>query len=197
VAELQATLSPEERGRIGRARAPDERRRRIVARGALREVLGRATGRPPAAVELVTTALGRPRLRGGEVSFSVAHCGDEALVALAGDRAVGVDLERHRPVAHLLDVARRVLVPEAVAELAALPDERRAEAFFRWWTRTEAQLKARGEGLRGAGRPPDGSWSVRDLPAPPGWSAAIAAAGAGWRVVPLDAPAGLTPARSG
>ena len=111
---------------------PADRRRVVVARGLLRELPASATGRDPAALDIRVTALGRPHLHDEALRFSVAHCGDRALVALSLDRPVGVDLERHRPAPHLLDVARRVFAPEAVAALAALPDERRTGVFFDW-----------------------------------------------------------------
>jgi 4'-phosphopantetheinyl transferase len=202
VARLVATMTPRERERAERRRRPADRRRALVARGLLREVLGRATGREPRALDIRVTAHGKPHLVDGSVSFSVAHCGEEALIALAVDRPVGVDIERHRPVTGLPDLAGRMLDLEAAAALAALPEPRRAAALMAWWTRVEAYGKARGEGLRGAarlalvpssaaparvravdGRDPGGVWSVLDLPVAPGWSAAVAAAGSHWRVV--------------
>jgi len=206
VARLAATLTPHERRRAERRLDPADGRRAVVARGLLREILGRATGRDPGAVEIRVTAQGKPHLADGSVSFSIAHCGDEALVALAADRPVGVDIERHRPVAGLRDVAERMLDPGAAARLAALPEPRRPAALMAWWTRAEAYGKARGGGLRGGarlalipssgaparvravdGHDPGGVWSVLDLPVAPGWSAAVAAAGCDWRVVRVRA----------
>jgi 4'-phosphopantetheinyl transferase len=202
VARLADTLTARERQRAERRLRPADRRRALIARGLLREVLGRATGRDPRALDIRVTAQGKPHLADGSVSFSVAHCGDEAMVALAVDRPVGIDIERHRSVTGLPDVAEWMLEPEAAAALAALPERRRPAALMAWWTRAEAYGKARGDGLRGAarlalapssaaparvravdGRDPGGVWSILDLPVAPGWSAAVAAAGSDWRVV--------------
>jgi 4'-phosphopantetheinyl transferase len=87
--------------------------------------------------------------------------------------------------------------------LRALPPEVQRQAFFRCWTRKEAYVKARGEGLslpldqfdlslapgeseavRGTqGDPSETSrWSVQELTAAPGYVAALAVDGHGWRL---------------
>ena len=169
LARLAGTLSPAERARAARAASPELRRRRMVSRAVLREILARATGREPEALDLRTGPGGRPHLADHAVRFSVAHCGDRLLVALCRDRDVGVDLERHRPVTGADAVARRALPPEDARRVAGLPEPGRSEALIDAWTRMEARFKATG-GRRGA-------VAVRSLDAGPGWSAAVAVGG--------------------
>jgi 4'-phosphopantetheinyl transferase len=69
------------------------------------------------------------------------------LCALAVGRRVGVDLVGARPGRADDAVARALFAPGEVAGLRALPPEARAPAFRRCWTRKEAYVKARGEGL--------------------------------------------------
>ncbi len=168
VARLAATLSPPERARAARGATPEVRRRRTVSRGVLRETLARATGAEPGTLDLRTAPGGRPHLAGGALRFSVAHCGERLLVALCIDRDVGVDLERHRPVADADAVARRALPPGDADRIAALPEPERSAALIDAWTRMEARFKAVGD------RP--GEVPVRSLDAGPGWSAAVAVA---------------------
>jgi 4'-phosphopantetheinyl transferase len=175
---LAAALSGAERARAARAASPEARRRAVVARGLLRAVLGQATGRAPTAVDLRREPGGRPVLAGGELWFSVAHCGERILIALAADRPVGVDIERHRAVTGAADVARRVLGPAEAAALAALPEPARSAALVAAWTRLEARFKAGPSALPAV-----------ELDVGPGWSAAVAAKGSGWRVVRSAAPA--------
>jgi 4'-phosphopantetheinyl transferase len=60
---------------------------------------------------------------------------------------VGIDLELIRPYSEYLPIAERYFTSEEQELLRALPEERQAEAFFNFWTRKEAYLKAKGDGL--------------------------------------------------
>jgi 4'-phosphopantetheinyl transferase len=119
-----ATLSDDERSRAARFHFERDRRRFIVARGALRELLACHLDTRASDLRFVYNAFGKPALSpefGGRLKFNLSHSADLALIALATDREVGVDVEYLRP------------------------DEPRT--FFEEWTRQEAYVKARGEGL--------------------------------------------------
>jgi 4'-phosphopantetheinyl transferase len=62
-------------------------------------------------------------------------------------REVGVDLEYIRREPNLLEGVEQFFAPREIAKLRALPASLRYEAFFACWTRKEAYLKARGDGL--------------------------------------------------
>lgn len=91
------------------------------------------------AFTLCRTAEGKPYFREGGVEFSISHSGQWAVCALS-DTAVGVDIERIRPVS--LRVWSRYLASE--------PDEPYGgdrEAILRW-TRYEALLKRNGMAVK-------------------------------------------------
>nr|WP_255603489.1 4'-phosphopantetheinyl transferase superfamily protein [Oscillochloris sp. ZM17-4] len=69
-----------------------------------------------------------------------------ALLAVAGGARVGVDLELVGDADHDV-IAERFFAPEERRALAALPPDRRRDAFYRCWVCKEAFVKARGEGL--------------------------------------------------
>jgi 4'-phosphopantetheinyl transferase len=143
----EAWLSADERARAARYRLARDRQHFVQRRGWLRRVLGGHLGIAPHEVRLAH-AHGRPLLaEHAGLSFSLSHAGGRVLCALAGGRRVGVDVTRVRPGPSDDAVARALFAPGEIAGLRALPPEARPGAFHRCWTRKEAYLKARGEGL--------------------------------------------------
>lgn len=124
------------------------------------------------------------------VSFSADdRC---ALLAFSRQFALGVDIERLRPIDDIDGVAR---IAFSVAErglLEAVPDTSRARRFLEIWTLKEAWLKGRGLGLAGdvtrhciakaaAGRNPDvEGWRLSQLEIRPDYVAALAWCEATW-----------------
>ena len=149
--ELYLTLAADERERAGRFHFRADRDHFVVARGSLRAILGRYLGIGPSQVRFRHGPYGKPELAGEDrissIRFSVSHSSDLALYAVARGREVGVDLECIRPDLAGGEIAERFFSPLEVAALRALPDEQQPQAFFNCWTRKEAYVKARGEGL--------------------------------------------------
>jgi 4'-phosphopantetheinyl transferase len=195
---LRALLTPDEQARAARLLFEGDRRRIIAARGTLRMILGRYLDAPPDSLRFCYTSHGKPALAGEMESlcFNISHSADLALIAVARERAVGVDIERIRPDVADEQLARRFFSPPEVAALLALPREDRQQGFFSCWTRKEAYIKARGEGLSipldqfqvslAPGEPPallgvqgddPARWSLYDLRPGPGYVAALAVEG--------------------
>jgi 4'-phosphopantetheinyl transferase len=149
LARLEATLAPEERARAARFVFERDRSRFVAARGLLRQILAAYLGAPPEALRFCYSARGKPFLEQAEagLEFNLAHSGGLALYAVAGNRPVGVDLERIRAEIDVEGIAARFFSPKEAAALRAMPQAERLPAFFRCWTRKEALLKAWGEGL--------------------------------------------------
>jgi len=142
-----SVLSGDERRRAEAFRFPDDRRRYVTAHGLLRILLGRYTGHPPHELAFRLERHGKPRLATAPgIEFSISHSHERAAIAVA-TRPVGVDIERVRPVDDAGDVAKRFF---SAVEVEALQGCERAEfidRFYGCWTRKEAYVKARGEGL--------------------------------------------------
>ncbi len=81
------------------------------------------------------------------IEFNLSHSGRHALIAIARDQPVGVDLEMQGRQRSVVDIAQRYFAAAESRALRALPPELRDAAFLRLWTGKEAVLKALGEGL--------------------------------------------------
>jgi 4'-phosphopantetheinyl transferase len=200
---LRCLLSADELARTKRFRFPLDRQRFIAVRGALRQILARYLDMEAHQIRFHYGPQGKPSLSGqGEpghseqlqLHFSLSHAADLALVAVARGRRVGVDIESVSPDISGEVVARCFSGSER-DQLHALPAHIRHVAFFNCWTRKEAYLKARGEGLslpldqfdvslapgvdvrllRSAGDPEEASrWLLVELAPGPGLAAALA-----------------------
>lgn len=117
----------------------------VLTRAHLRILLGSALGLHPGAVRFEYGPGGKPLLPAGVgLWFNVSHSGEFAVLAMALDR-VGIDVERLRPID--LSDTRHYFSAAECREILALPPGERQDAFFRCWSRKEAYLKARGEGI--------------------------------------------------
>jgi 4'-phosphopantetheinyl transferase len=150
--QFEATLAPDEKARAQRFVFQPDRNSYMAARGILRELLGRYLNRAPSEIEFDYGAQGKPALLSESserpVQFNVSHSHGMALFAFAVGRHVGVDVELVRPDFAGEKIAERFFSSQEVMELRRLPADTRDEGFFLCWTRKEAYIKARGEGLQ-------------------------------------------------
>lgn len=142
---------------------------------------------------------------GSGVTFNISHSGGIALLAFARRREIGVDVEQIRSDFDLEAIARRFFSAHEQQELFALRPEERANGFFRCWTRKEAYIKATGDGLSlpltqfdvsiDASKEKENAllatrpdrteaerWQLREVPAGPGFVAALCVRGRDWRL---------------
>jgi 4'-phosphopantetheinyl transferase len=149
LSRLHSTLSPDESAKAARYHFPRHRDHYIAARGLLRRLLGLYLSRPPQSLQFSYGAYGKPSLDGAEdLRFNLSHSHELVLYAFARGRDVGVDLEHMRADFASEDIAARFFSALEVSMLGTLPTQKaRVRAFFNCWTRKEAYIKARGEGL--------------------------------------------------
>ncbi|MEP7273252.1 MAG: 4'-phosphopantetheinyl transferase superfamily protein [Acidobacteriota bacterium] len=148
--ELLSLLDADERTRASSFHFERDRLHFTAARGLLRIALGRYLGLHPSLVAFRYSSHGKPSLDGdaGErVRFNISHSHGLALFAFTLERAVGIDLEMIRPGPADETIAENYFTPAEVDSLRSLPRDERDRGFFNCWTRKEAYLKARGDGL--------------------------------------------------
>lgn len=193
LADLAALLDDDERERAGRLLYPDRRRQFIASHGAVRVILGRHLGVPPASLRWQRGPHGKPALAGPGPQVSMSKSGSLAALAISGDRPVGVDIQRSLAGVDVARMAQRFYPPqEARFVRSATGAAEQLDRFTRLWARKEACVKVSGgrlfpglrlEVLRGGvtGAYQTGSsahgYLVRDLRVPSGYQAAVAAEG--------------------
>jgi 4'-phosphopantetheinyl transferase len=130
LARWRMTLSHDERAQAARMRVTGAAW--AAARGALRTILGYYLAETPESLRFAASPLGKPSLSGRAAPhFSVAWREDLALVGVASDREVGVDLEREREDADVSAIARDFLSPLEQAAIDQAPSERRRIGVLR------------------------------------------------------------------
>jgi 4'-phosphopantetheinyl transferase len=207
LAALRNLLTDDERSRGDRFVFAHDRNRFVIARGILRLILGRYLQRNPGEIRFLYGSHGKPAVAGKNPSrlcFNVSHSHELALYAVAQGREVGVDVEYRKDDRATDAIAERFFSPQEVLALRSLPAATRRQAFFDCWTRKEAYIKGRGQGLsiplkqfdvsvrpgepaallatRELGNQEAEVWTLCDVPLEDPYAAAVAVAGPdNWR----------------
>ncbi|MCI0476881.1 MAG: 4'-phosphopantetheinyl transferase superfamily protein, partial [Anaerolineales bacterium] len=143
---VSAVLSSDEQVRAARFHFARDRRRFILTRGMLRHGLAMYVDQRPQDIRFEYGAHGKPRLD-SDVTFNLAHSHDMVVCAIARGRAIGVDVERTEPMRDWAHIATKTFSRAEQDELFALELSEQLAGFFNGWTRKEAYVKARGDGL--------------------------------------------------
>jgi 4'-phosphopantetheinyl transferase len=152
IQSLGRTLSADERERAERFHFLRDRNRFVAGRGLLRILLGRYLQMPPDQLRFGYNSYGKPFLTNEDtfVLFNLSHSGALALYAVTCGREIGIDVEYVSEDVDIAGLGARFFSTSEVAVLNSLPADQKQRAFFACWTRKEAYIKARGEGLSAA-----------------------------------------------
>ncbi|HVF92188.1 MAG TPA: 4'-phosphopantetheinyl transferase superfamily protein [Blastocatellia bacterium] len=151
VEALLKILSPDEEERAARFYFQKDRDHYTVARGSLRLILARYLDAEARDLRFSYSEYGKPSLISpgteADLRFNLSHSGHLALAGVTYGRDIGIDIEQVREDFAGGKIAERFFSEREVACLRSMPDDWQAKAFFSCWTRKEAYIKARGEGL--------------------------------------------------
>jgi 4'-phosphopantetheinyl transferase len=144
-----ALLSSDEKDRAARFRFQHLADSFIADHGRLRLVLGAYTQSNPVDLVFVTNEYGKPRLAspGSSICFNLSHTTGLTVLAVCLNAELGIDVEAVRPMDELEAVAASHFSKLENAALHETTEPDRQHAFFRCWTRKEAFIKAKGQGL--------------------------------------------------
>ncbi|HYW71085.1 MAG TPA: 4'-phosphopantetheinyl transferase superfamily protein [Pyrinomonadaceae bacterium] len=144
-------LCLDDRTRADRFKFESDRRKFCAARASLRLILSRYLQVKPGRLPLEAGEFGKPfiadRKLAQGINFNLSHSHQLALIAISRNREVGVDVEFMRSDFVTDEVASHFFSRAEVEEFRAVAPNLRTRAFFNCWTRKEAYIKARGEGL--------------------------------------------------
>jgi 4'-phosphopantetheinyl transferase len=191
-------LSSEEQERALRFRVERRRTEFVLTRGTLRTLLAQYLGITPQEVQFRYEVRGKPALEGESgLCFNVSHTDGLALMAFVMRRTIGIDVENLVRGVDAQRLAERFFSERERQVLRPLRGDELQAAFFRCWTRKEAYIKAKGDGLSLAlhefdvsiveqdrdallATRPDPTeaarWTVCDVPMGTGYVAAVAVA---------------------
>ena len=195
-------LSAEEKERASKYVFERDRLHFVLCRGILRELLGGYLSLPGKSIEISCGLRGKPVLAGpvqNDLRFNLSHSHGFAVFAFSIGQELGVDAEHIREDVEAEEIAQRYFSIEERAELSRLEGADKAKGFFLCWTRKEAYLKARGDGLAtpldsfSVTLTPDAParlvsedadrWSLHSLELAKGWAAALVVQGTAARIL--------------
>lgn len=166
---LDKLLSAEELRRaenlVPRSKVPEF----VLARGWLRALLAGYTGAAnPQMIRIDVAGNGKPYAADfPRIHFNLSHSQGLAAIAFSAASAVGIDLEKIRPIPDWHDIAAVVLNASQRAAIAAVAPPQQETEFLRQFTAHEACFKAKGAGAA------EHKMTAVPLPAIPGYTGHI------------------------
>ncbi len=149
ISALFNLLDEGEQNRAKRFVFERDKNRFTAARGILRQLLGRYINCSAKEVKFSVGPSGKPALcDNSQLRFNLSHSEGLVLYALSLGRELGVDVESQIRESTDREIVEQYFSAKQQAEFLALDPALQKAAFYLGWTRKEAYLKARGEGLQ-------------------------------------------------
>lgn len=122
--------------------------RYVEIRARLRILLGDIVNVKPEQLRIHKAEHGKPYLVDyPEVAFNLSHSADKLAVAIANDCDLGIDIEQCKPRKNLAALVEKCFSEEELSYWQQLPEHQQTQAFYQFWTRKEAFVKATGKGI--------------------------------------------------
>lgn len=143
---FSSMLTDSEKRRIDKFRFARDAARFTGCRGLLRELLGSYINCSPKDVAIQYGPFGKPHLD-ESIYFNVSHSGDMLAYAFSAEQEIGIDIESVIKIDNISGTAKHCLSKQQFRVFTKLSCNEQHRAFYRFWTRKEALLKAIGTGL--------------------------------------------------
>lgn len=122
----------------------------VRSRCTLRRILAGCLGCAADKIEFCYNEHDKPELAMADVDmvqFNLSHSGGTALIGVAKNRRVGVDVNSLGRNSGWTAIAKRTFSATEQASFFAQPEESQEEVFYRVWSQKEAYTKAIGDGF--------------------------------------------------
>ncbi|WP_178989435.1 4'-phosphopantetheinyl transferase family protein [Winogradskyella schleiferi] len=141
-------LSEYEKERADRFKFYKDKRCYVVARGVLRLLSSTYLKTEAIDIEFDYEQYGKPKFKQiTNLNFNVSHSGDIAIIGFVYDHSIGVDIEKIKDDFNTFEIATNFFSKKEIEALQKTPKLQQHLAFYRCWTRKEAFIKAKGNGL--------------------------------------------------
>src|SRR4030095_8742534 len=145
---IRSALSESERTRVAALRSSRHRVQFLHAHFVLRSLLGWYLRTSPRDVQIVARDGGKPALADAPTTtFNMSHSESLAIYAFAMHDEIGVDIQSIRADIPFHRIANRYFTQSEVQKIMRADSADQIHAFFQYWVRKEAALKAAGCGL--------------------------------------------------
>jgi len=146
--EYWRVLDPSEQAHAGKLTNDLLHKRYVEVHGRLRNVLAETLDQPADKIRIEKSAYGKPYLADHpHVAFNLSHSGNNLLIAVGRGCQLGVDMEICKPRVNLAALVGKCFAEEEAVYWNNLPEAEKIPAFYRFWTRKEAFVKATGRGI--------------------------------------------------
>ena len=151
LSDYKRLMTPEENKRHGRFRFQRHRHQYLITRALARTMLSRYTGIHSAGLQFLKNRYGKPELvlskENPPVRFNLSHTQGLIACAVVLESDIGVDTEDMKRRNVSLGIADRFFSEKEAHDLQELPEEKRRDRLYDYWTLKESYIKARGKGL--------------------------------------------------
>ena len=143
-----AVLDKAELATAERFKFAEIRDRYIISHGILRQLLAERVNKSPADLRIDKAEFGKPFLPDTpELSFNMSHSGDILAIAISSKCQLGIDVECYKPRDTWEGLVKKCFASEEADFWYRLDNSERSRAFYQFWVKKEAFVKAVGKGI--------------------------------------------------
>jgi 4'-phosphopantetheinyl transferase len=141
-------LDEAEQAQAGKFKNELLHKRYVESHGRLRNLLAQTLNQPPQKIRIRKAEYGKPYLADyPELAFNLSHTADRLMIATGWNCQLGVDIEIGKQRINLSGLVDKCFAEEEAVYWTQLPEIQKNQAFYRFWTRKEAFVKATGHGI--------------------------------------------------